>query len=229
MSGAAPAQAAQPFLRWDWIWGNLDLIWSQTAEHILLTGIAVGLGLVISLGLSVVALRYRKTYAPITWVTGILYTIPSLALFAMLVPVTGLGITTAEIGLVGYTLLILVRNIVAGIDAVPADVTEAARGMGYTPGRLLWQIQVPLAMPTIVAGLRIATVTTVGLVTVAALIGRGGLGQLIYRGLQNFSSPVGVAQIVAGTVLSIVLAVLADLILVVGQRLLTPWTRRRPA
>jgi osmoprotectant transport system permease protein len=220
------AQADPPFIRWDWIGNNLDLIWEQTAEHLVLTGLAIGIGFVISMVLSLIAIRYRSTYAPITWITGILYTVPSLALFAMLVPVTGISITTAEIGLVGYTLLILIRNIVAGIDGVPADVVEAARGMGYTRRKLLLEIELPLAMPVIIAGLRIATVTTVGLVTITALIGLGGLGQLILRGLNLFSSPVGVAQIFTGTVLSIVLAVVLDLALVLIGRALTPWTRR---
>lgn len=220
------AQADPPFIRWDWIGNNLDLIWEQTAEHLVLTGLAIGIGFVISMALSLIAIRYRSAYAPITWITGILYTVPSLALFALLVPITGISITTAEIGLVGYTLLILIRNIVAGIDGVPADVVEAARGMGYTRRKLLLEIELPLAMPVIIAGLRIATVTTVGLVTITALIGLGGLGQLILRGLNIFSSPVGVAQIFAGTALSIVLAVVLDVLLVLLGKALTPWTRR---
>ena len=222
-------RADQPFIRWDWITSNLDLIWEQTVEHLLLTGLAVGLGLMLSMALSLLALRYRATYSPITWVTGVLYTVPSLALFAMLVPITGISIVTAEIGLVGYTLLILIRNIVAGVDGVPNEVLEAARGMGYTNRRLFLDIELPLALPVIVAGLRIATVTVVGLVTITALIGLGGLGQLILRGLNLFSSPVGVAQIFTGTVLSIVLAVLLDLGLVLLGRALTPWTRRAEA
>jgi osmoprotectant transport system permease protein len=223
------AQADQPFIRWDWIPRNLDLIWEQTLEHLILTGLAVGIGLVISMALSLMALRFRRTYGPITWVTGILYTVPSIALFALLVPITGISITTAEIGLVSYTLLILIRNIVAGIDGVPADIKEAAVGMGYTRRRLFTDIELPLALPVIVAGLRIATVTTVGLVTISALIGLGGLGQLINRGLQLFNSPVGTAQIFVGTGLSIVLAVVLDFGLVMLERALTPWARRKVA
>lgn len=220
------AQADEPFIRWDWVGRNIDNLWEATQEHIILTAIAVGVGLVISLGLSIVALRWRKTYAPITWVTGVLYTIPSLALFAVLVPITGLTQLTAEIGLVSYTLLILIRNIVAGIDGVPASVLEAARGMGYTPRRMFTDIQLPLAIPVIIAGIRIATVTTIGLVTITALIGKGGLGFFILRGMQFFSA-IGTTQILAGAVLSVLLALLADLALLGVERALTPWARRK--
>lgn len=220
------AQADEPFVRWDWVGRNLDNLWAATQEHIVLTGIAIGIGLIISMGLSIVALRWRKTYTPITWVTGLLYAIPSLALFALLVPITGLTLLTAEIGLVSYTLLILIRNIVAGIDGVPEPIIEAARGMGYTERKLFTDIQLPLAMPVIIAGVRIATVTTIGLITITALIGQGGLGFFILRGLQ-FYSAIGTTQILAGTVLSVVLAVTADLLLLGLERLLTPWARRR--
>jgi osmoprotectant transport system permease protein len=220
------AQADQPFIRWDWIGRNLDDLWAATQEHVILTVIAVGVGLILSLALSLIALRWRRTYTPITWITGLLYAIPSLALFAFLVPITGLTRLTAEIGLVSYTLLILIRNIVAGIDGVPEPVLEAARGMGYTERRLFTDVQLPLAIPVIVAGIRVATVTTIGLVTITALIGQGGLGFFILRGLQLFSA-VGTTQILAGTVLSVILAVVADTLLLGLEKLLTPWTRRR--
>ena len=226
MTSPLIAQTDEPFVRWDWIGRNIDNLWEATQEHIILTVIAVGVGLVLSLGLSVVALRWRKTYTPITWITGVLYTIPSLALFAFLVPITGLTRLTAEIGLVSYTLLILIRNIVAAIDGVPDSVIEAARGMGYTERRMFFDIQLPLAMPVIIAGVRIATVTTIGLVTITALIGQGGLGFFILRGLQFFSA-IGTTQILAGTVLSVVLAVVADLALLGLEKALTPWARRR--
>jgi osmoprotectant transport system permease protein len=222
------AQADQPFVRWDWVGRNLDDLWAATKEHILLTVIAVGVGLVLSMALAIVALRWRRAYTPITWTAGILYTIPSLALFAFLVPITGLSILTAEIGLVSYTLLILIRNIVAGIDGVPQPVLEAARGMGYTERRLFVDIQLPLALPVIIAGIRIATVTTVGLVTITALIGQGGLGFFILRGLQ-LPSAIGTTQILAGTALSVILAMVADLALLELERLLTPWARRKVA
>ena len=220
----AIAQAATGF-RWDWVLNNLDDIWDRTLEHVLLTFVAVGVGFVISLALSLVSLRWRRSYQPITWITGVLYTVPSLALFAFLVPITGLSVLTAEIGLVSYTLLILIRNIVTGIDEVPTEVLESADGMGYSGSRRFWQIEVPLAMPVIVTGIRIATVTVIGLVTVTSLIGLGGLGFFILRGLQNFSSPIGVTQIIVGTILSVVLAVAADLSLAGIERVLTPWTR----
>jgi osmoprotectant transport system permease protein len=222
------AQTDEPFVRWDWIGRNLDDLWAATQEHVILTAIAVGVGLVISLALSIIALRWRRTYTPITWATGVLYAIPSLALFAFLVPITGLTMLTAQIGLVSYTLLILIRNIVAGIDGVPDHILEAARGMGYTPRRMFLDIQLPLALPVIIAGIRIATVTTIGLVTITALIGQGGLGFFILRGLQFFSA-IGTTQILAGTVLSVALAMAADLGLLGLERLLTPWARRRAA
>jgi osmoprotectant transport system permease protein len=220
-------QASGGFFSWDWVLGHLDDIWDRTVEHLILTVIAVGVGMLISLVLSVVALRFRWTYAPITWFTGVLYTIPSLALFAFLVPITGLSILTAEIGLVSYTLLILIRNTVAGIDAVPEATVESALGMGYTRRGLFFSVELPLAIPVIIAGLRIAAVTTIGLVTVTALIGQGGLGFFILRGLSLFYSPIGTTQIIVGTTVSVLLAVAVDLALVGVQRLSTPWARRK--
>ena len=220
------AQASEGFFSWDWVFNHLDDIWARTVEHLMLTAIAVAVGMLISLALSVVALRYRWTYSPITWFTGILYTIPSLALFAFLVPITGLSVLTAEIGLVSYTLLILIRNTVAGIDGVPDATVESARGMGYTDRGLFFFVELPLALPVIIAGIRIAAVTTIALVTVTALIGQGGLGFFILRGLSLIYSPIGTTQIVVGTVVSVALAVAVDLTLVGIQHLATPWSRR---
>jgi osmoprotectant transport system permease protein len=217
------------FFSWEWVYDHLDDIWDQTLQHLLLTVIAVSFGLAISMGLSIYVLRNRRAYAPITGFTGVLYTIPSLALFAFLVPITGLSVLTAEIGLVSYTLLILVRNTVAGIDGVPLAVLEAAAGMGYTRRQMLWRVQVPLALPVIIAGVRIAAVTTIGLVTVTSLIGLGGLGFFILRGLTLFFSPVGTTQIVVGVVLSVILAIGVDLVLVGTQRALTPWAASKEA
>jgi osmoprotectant transport system permease protein len=183
--------------------------------------VSVGLGLAISLALSIVALRWRWTLSPITWTTGLLYTIPSLALFALLIPIVGLNATNAVIGLTSYTLLILIRNLVAGVDGVPAPVLEAADGMGYTRRSRFWKMEVPLALPVIVAGLRIATVTTVGLVTVTAVLGLGGYGYFILRGLNTFFW----TQIIVGVVLSVVLATILDVGFVMLQRLLSPWSR----
>ena len=210
------------FWNWDWVGRNLDLIWQQTSQHLWLTLIAVGIGFLIAFPLSVLAYRYRRLYPPLSWITGSLYTIPSLALFALLIPFTGLSTLTAEIGLVSYTLLILIRNTVTGLRGVPDDVKEAARGMGYTDRQMLWRVELPLALPAVVAGLRIATVTTIGLVTVTALIGQGGLGYLMLGGFRRLFPKLA---IVVGLGLSVALAVSADLLLLGGQRLATPWAR----
>jgi osmoprotectant transport system permease protein len=212
-----------PWIRWSWVSGHVDVITAALVQHIELTVIAVGVGLLIAVPLGLVAWRSRVLRGPIFSLTGILYTIPSLALFSALVPFTGFSILTAEIGLVSYTLLILIRNIVVGLNSVPDDVREAARGMGYRPFAELVRIDLPLAIPAIVGGMRIATVTTIGLVTVTALIGEGGLGSLIYDGLlRDFKSPL-----VVGTLLSVALAFVADLGLAGTQRLITPWSRGR--
>ena len=218
------AQSDEPLVRWDWIGDHTDDIYERLIEHGELTVIAVAIGFAISFPLAVFAYRHRRAYAPITWVTGVLYTIPSLALFVFLAPYTGFfSVTTAEIGLVSYTLLILIRNVVAGLDGVPEDVREAAVGMGYTPRQLLWKVELPLALPVIAAGIRIATVTTIGLVTVTALIGKGGLGYFILLGFQQrFDTPL-----LLGAVLSVVLSVIVDVLLLTGERALTPWARKR--
>jgi osmoprotectant transport system permease protein len=216
--------ADEPLVRWNWVGDHLDDIREAAVEHVQLTVIAVGLGFVLAMGMALLATRWRWTYGLLAGFCAVLYSIPSLALFGILVPITGLGIVPAEIALVGYTLLILLRNIVAGIDGVPAHVREAADGMGYERWRRVLRIDLPLAMPAIIAGLRIATVTTVGLVTVAALVGKGGFGNLINDGLsRDFSTPV-----VVGTVLSVALAIVLDVLFVLGERLATPWARRAP-
>ena len=212
-----------PWIRWSWISGHADIIIAALLQHIELTLIAVVVGLLIAVPLGLLAWRSRVFRGPIFSVTGILYTIPSLALFSLLLPFTGLTIWTAEIGLVGYTLLILIRNIVVGLNAVPDEVREAARGMGFRPLAELARVDLPLAFPGILAGIRIATVTTIGLVIVTALIGEGGLGSLIYDGLlRDFKTPL-----VVGTVLCVALAVLSDLGLALLQRVVTPWARSR--
>ncbi|HEY6202746.1 MAG TPA: ABC transporter permease [Candidatus Limnocylindria bacterium] len=209
----------EPLIRWDWIASHLDEFAFRLGEHVELTVIAVGVGFVMAFALSLLILRLPRAEGPITWITGTLYTIPSLALFALLIPYTGLTILTAEIGLVGYTLLIFINNIVRGIRGVPADVREAAVGMGYTPREVLWRVELPLAAAVIIAGIRVATVSTIGLVTVTALIGQGGFGFLILIGLQRFFT----TELIAGAVLSVALAVVADALLVLLQRRLTPW------
>jgi len=210
----------EPLIRWDWLGSHAGEIAQRVGEHLELTVVAVVVGFVIAFAFSVVALRVPRLYAPITWTTGILYTIPSLALFALLVPYTGLSLLTAEIGLVSYTLLILIRNIVAGVRGVPDDVREAARGMGYTDRQILRRVELPLALAVIFAGIRVATITTIGLVTVTAIIGQGGMGYFILLGIQLFFS----TPLVVGALGSVVLAVLADGSLVLVQRVLTPWT-----
>lgn len=207
---------------WAWIGRNADEILSRTWEHLFLTLIPVAIGIVISFGLTTLVLARRRTYGPITFVAGILYTIPSLALFAALIPIVGLNATNAIIALTSYTLLIMVRNFVAGIDRVPAATVEAADGMGYTRSARFWRIEVPLAMPVIIAGVRIATITTVGLVTVSVVLGLGGYGFFIYRGFQARQ----ITQTLVGLLLSIVLATILDLIFVGIRRWVTPWARR---
>ena len=216
---------SQPWVDWRWVGRHIAVLRHDMWEHTFLTVLAVGIGLLISLPLAILAYRLRRTEALILGLTGAIYTIPGLALLGFLVPITGLGTTSCEIALVGYTLLILIRNMLTGLHAVPADVREAARGMGFTPTGQLLRIELPLALPAIMAGVRIATVTTVGLVTVTALIGAGGLGQLIVQGLAtDFRT-----QIVLGSALSVVLAAVADGVLLVVQRLLSPWAAKRAA
>lgn len=210
---------------WGWIADHLGDMWVATTQHVTLTVTAVLVGFLVAMALSLVALRWRGTYRPITWFTGILYTIPSLALFTFFIPFFGLSMITAEIALVSYTLLILIRNIVAGIDGVPEPVLESARGMGMTEGNLFVGVQLPLAVPVIIAGIRIATVSTIGLVTVTALIGQGGYGVFILRGIRRQF----LTEILVGTVLSVLLAVAADLALVALERRITPWARRKEA
>ncbi|MFN0074367.1 MAG: ABC transporter permease [Chloroflexota bacterium] len=213
----------EPLIRWDWLVRNLPVIGQRVTEHIQLTLIAVTVGFALSFVISLFIVRRGALYGPVTWITGVMYTIPSLALFAVLVPITGLTTLTAEIGLVSYTLLILIRSIVSGIRSVPAEVRDAAIGMGYSEWALLWRVELPLATAVIFAGVRVATITTIGLTTVTALIGQGGLGALILEGIMRFFS----TPLIVGSVLSIVLAVVADALLALLQRWATPWTQAR--
>ncbi len=214
--------SAGPLLQWSWISSQSGTIVSLLVQHIELTAIAVGVGLVISLPLGVAAWRVPGLRTPLVGSTGLLYVIPSVALMALLAPVTGFfSVTTAEVALVSYTLLILLRNTMAGLASVPADAHEAARGMGYTQLEELFKVQLPLAVPSIMAGLRVATVTTVGLVNVTAFIGQGGLGQLIIQGFgEDFNTPI-----VVGLVLSVLLAGVLDALLVGVEHMVVPWRR----
>jgi osmoprotectant transport system permease protein len=211
----------EPLIIWPWVLGQAGDILHRIGEHLVLTGIAVGVGFVLSLIIGIFALRRPGFYVATTWVAGVLYTIPSLALFALLIPLTGLSLLTAEIGLVSYTLLILIRSVVTGINSVPADVREAALGMGYTNNQLLWRVELPLATAVILTGVRVATVTIVGLTTVTALIGQGGLGFFILDGIQRFFS----TPLIVGATLSVLLAIALDGALLLLQRALTPWAR----
>lgn len=216
----------QPFIQVEWIVDNLDELARRIGEHLLVTSIAVVVGFAISFGLSLLIRRWPRLTTPILGVSGTLYAIPSIALFALLIPLTGLSLLTAEIALVSYTLVILIRNIVTALDSVPPEVIEAADAMGYTSNQRLWRVELPIALPIIVAGLRIATVTTIGLVTIATLIGMGGLGYLIVNiGIQRFFP----TATLTGVVLVIGLSVLADTLLLLAQRALTPWARARAA
>jgi osmoprotectant transport system permease protein len=202
-----------------WIVHNLDRYQTPLLQHIKLTLLSVAIGFAIAFSLALLAHRRRWLVAPVTQVTGILYTIPSIALFFLLLPLTGRGTDTALIALVSYTLLIIFRNVIAGLDGVPAEARDAGRGMGLTDGQLLWTVELPLALPEILAGLRIAVTTTVGLAALAVYAGAGGLGGALFADV-NFRSNVAVA---GG--LCVLLAVALDLLVLGAQRALTPWTR----
>jgi osmoprotectant transport system permease protein len=203
----------------DWIIQNYDRYVGPFWDHVFLTVTAVAIGFVVAFALALLAHRRRWLTGPITGVTGILYTIPSVAAFLLLLPLTGRGTVTALIALVAYTLLIIFRNITAGLRNVPEETKDAARGMGLTDRQLLWTVELPLAVPEILAGLRIAITTTVGLATLAFFAGAGGLGAQIYADI-NFKSNV----VVAGG-LAVALAAALDLLVLGVQRAVTPWQR----
>jgi len=206
---------------WGWVGDHLGAMLGRTVQHLELAAIALAVGFAISFGLALIVTSYRWIYPLISGIAGILYTIPSLAVFAALVSITGLSIYTAEIPLIAYTLVILVRSIVAGFDSVPGDVLEAADGMGYDRRERFQRIVLPLSVPLIVAGLRLASVSSIGLVTITATLGAsfGGLGFFIFEGYHR-EFPT---EILVGAVPSIVLAILVDIAFVRIQRRLTPW------
>jgi osmoprotectant transport system permease protein len=221
MGGRVLLDYVDPWINWQWLSTHVPLVMTAFIQHVELTVVAVAGGLAIALPLGVIAHRAGTLRLTVLAVFGVFYTIPSLALFAALVPYTGLSGTTAEIPLIGYNVLILVRNVLVGLDEVPQDVLDAADGMGYRPLARLLRVEIPLALPAIFAGLRVAVVSTIGLVTITAVIGLGGLGSLIYKGLiESFHTPL-----VVGLVLSIVFAVLADILGAVAQRVAVPWAR----
>jgi osmoprotectant transport system permease protein len=202
-------------------WG--DTLQPALLQHLELTAIAVGIGFAIAFSAALLAHRNGWFETPFGLFSAFLYTIPSLALFQLLVPFTGLSVTTIEIGLVGYTLLILFRNTLTGLREVPAEVVEAAEGMGLSRRQILTRVELPLALPAITAGLRIAVVTTISLATVAAYITPLGLGKPIFYGLQSSFH----TEFMATGALAIALALVADGLLVIGQRVATPWARSR--
>ena len=226
----APAAAAEPSCysrqvnAWwcsDYLSDRREELVDATVQHLTITAVAVVLGLALALPLALVARRYPRMESAILGTSTALYTIPSLALFPLLLPFTGLTATTVVIGLALYSLTILVRNILEGLRAVPEEVRESATGLGYSPVGLLLRIELPLALPVLMAGLRIATVSTVALTTVGAILSYGGLGNLLASGVtEDFK-----AQIAAASVLCVLLALGLDLLLLGVQRVLTPWTR----
>ncbi|MFG3347363.1 ABC transporter permease [Streptomyces sp. NPDC048018] len=210
----------------DWICGEYLRTRTQeltdaTLQHVGITVVSVLLGLVVAFPLALLVRARPRFAGPVLGLTTLLYTVPSLAMFSLLLPFLGLSSALVVTGLVLYSLTILVRGVLAGLAAVPEDTKEAARGMGYGSGRMLWEVELPLAMPALMAGLRMATVSTIALTTVGSIVGRGGLGNLIEDALPTFFK----AQVLAAAVLCVLLAVVADLLLLGLQRLLTPWTR----
>ncbi|WP_351236616.1 ABC transporter permease [Streptomyces sp. NPDC002133] len=211
----------------DWICGEYlstrrAILWDAVVQHLQLTLAAVALAVLLAVPLAVAARRWRLAAGPVLAVTTILYTIPSLAMFSLLLPVYGLSASLVVTGLVLYSLTLLVRNILAGLRAVPEETRQAARGMGYGPVRMLLTVEMPLALPAAMAGLRIAMVSAVSLVTIGAIVGFGGLGNLIYSGMNTYFK----AQVLTASVLCVIIAVVADVALLGVQRLLTPWTRQ---
>ncbi|GAA2262795.1 hypothetical protein GCM10010232_63140 [Streptomyces amakusaensis] len=210
----------------EWICGEYlstrrSILGDAVVQHLQLTVAAVLIGLAVAVPLAVAARRWRWAAGPVLGITTVLYTIPSLAMFSLLLPVYGLSASIVIAGLVFYSLTLLVRNILAGLRAVPEETRQAARGMGYGPVRLLLAVELPLALPAAMAGLRIATVSAVSLVTIGAIVGYGGLGNLIYSGMNTYFK----AQVLTASVLCVVIAVTADLLLLLVQRYATPWTR----
>jgi osmoprotectant transport system permease protein len=214
-----------PWFSWQYVERNGADITRYLEQHITLTLEAVLIAFVLALPLAALAHLKPRLAGPVLGVAGVLYTVPSLALFAVLAPYTGIGRTTVLIGLVSYALLVLTRNVLVGLQGVDPAVRDAARGMGYGRGRLLVSVELPQALPSIIAGLRLATVTTVALVTVGVVVGYGGLGQLMFRGFRSNYH----AEIMTATVLCLLLALVCDLLIAGVGRRLTPWARIKEA
>ncbi|MDP8939545.1 MAG: ABC transporter permease [Actinomycetota bacterium] len=218
-------EESQPFIDWGWILSHLTgqdgiliLLW----QHLVLSLVPVAIALAISLPIGILVHRKRWLYPPATAITGVLYTIPSLAFFVMLIPIMGVGRPPVLVALTAYSLLILIRNVVTGLDSVPDDTKDAARGMGLTERQILLGVELPLALPVIVAGIRIATVTVIGIASIADFIGAGGLGDLIFEGIgRQFATPI-----IVGGVLVALIAISADVGLYRVEGWLRPWARR---
>jgi osmoprotectant transport system permease protein len=224
-SGTLPCQAKSSHLFcWDWARENIDRYGTPTLQHLELVVISVLIGFAIAFTVALVAHRTHWLQPPLLATTGVLYTIPSIAFFFLLLPVTGFGRDTAIIVLAAYTLQIIYRNTLLGLANVPTSVKDAARGMGLTNRQILWRVELPLAIPEIVAGLRVATVSTIAIATLVVFIDAGGLGTQMY-GSGNLTFPTG---IVIATAIVILMALAFDLVLLTVQRLATPWRRVRP-
>ncbi len=221
----APESEQTGLIDWEWLADNFtEDVLPAFLQHIFLCFVSLAIALIISLPLGILAARYRRLYPPLTAITGFFYTIPSFSLFALMIFVIGLSVgrTPAIIALVLYSLLVLIRNVVTGLDSVPPETKDAARGMGLTDRQILWRVELPLALPVIVAGMRIAIVTIIGIAVIGAYIGAGGLGDLIFDGItRDFPT-----MYIAGAVLATLLAIGADLLFVGAERLLSPWARR---
>ncbi|MDT5035868.1 MAG: osmoprotectant transport system permease protein [Micromonosporaceae bacterium] len=207
---------------WAWVGGHVPLLSERVREHVPMAVLPVLFGLLISVPLGIACVRWPRLYPPVLALTSILYALPSIALFAVLVNVTGLRTATVIIPLTLYTLSVLLRNVVDGLRSVPESVRQSATAMGFSPLRRLAQVELPIAAPVVIAGTRVATVSNISLVSVGGLVGLGGLGQLFTDGFQLHQT----TRIIMGIVLTVALAIVAHGLLVAAQRVLTPWARR---
>jgi osmoprotectant transport system permease protein len=225
-SGTLPCQAQSSHLFcWDWAKENIDRYGSPTVQHLEIVVLSVLIGFIVAFGLALIAHRRRRLQPPLLAATGVLYTIPSIAFFFLLLPVTGFGRDTAIIVLAAYTLQIIYRNTILGLANVPVSVKDAARGMGFTERQILWKVELPLAIPEIIAGLRVAVVSTIAIATLVVFIDAGGLGTQMY-GSGNLTFPTSI--IIAGAIV-MAMAFASDLVLLTVQRITTPWRRVRSA
>lgn len=218
--------AENPWFSWDYVTQNAAILWQRASEHALITVEAVAIAAAIAIPLGLLAVRVRWLAAPLLSATAVLYTIPSLALFAILAPLMGIGRPPVLLGLVIYALLVILRNTVTGLDGVDPAAVDAARGLGLGRIQVLVRVQLPNALPSIVAGLRLATVTSVALVTVGVVVGYGGLGQIMFQGFRNNFYR---AEIMTATLACVLLALVLDLVLWAAGRAMTPWLRGRAA